>query len=150
MARKTAEETAAAAAELYANKDSGDLLGAPVEVEPSKNLSTVVSVRLNAADLEVIEKAAAAAGVKLSAYLRQAALEKVQQPDMIRRDEVVGQLRKVMVSFGELEPDPDATKYRLSKSVEDTAFSGTKVCQGRTCIHLRGLFVLSSSPGAVM
>lgn len=59
-----------------------------VEAEVSSNLATVVSVRLRRTELTAIENAAAAAGVKLSAFIRQAALSAsgVVDLDAARRD----------------------------------------------------------------
>lgn len=76
MARKSAVETAQAAAELYAARDDEDLLGGEVvEVEPRPGaVSTVVSVRLNEEDLRRVEAAADRAGKKLSTFVREAAL----------------------------------------------------------------------------
>jgi len=45
-----------------------------VEAEVSPNLASVVSVRLRRHELAAIESAARAAGLKLSAFIRQAAL----------------------------------------------------------------------------
>lgn len=67
MSSKNAEQTAHAADDAYrhaADPDDGDL----VEVEASKNLTTVVSVRLSVEDLTLIEQAASRADVKLSAF----------------------------------------------------------------------------------
>jgi hypothetical protein len=64
----------AAAGQVYATRDDPDAEGDVVETTVSKNLSTVVSVRLTPADVAQIEAVARARGMKLSAFLRQAAL----------------------------------------------------------------------------
>jgi uncharacterized protein (DUF1778 family) len=74
MTRKTPEQTARAADELYAHHDAPDLEGEIVDLKPAKSLSTVISVRLNADELATIEAAASVAGTKLGTFIRQAAL----------------------------------------------------------------------------
>lgn len=64
----------AAAEAAYATRKDDDAEGDVVEVPVSKNLSTVVSVRLSEGDLDIIETAASARGVKISTFLREAAL----------------------------------------------------------------------------
>lgn len=79
--RKTGSELAEAAAELYANRD--DLAGETVELAPSRNLKTVVSVRLSEEDLAAVEAAAQARGVTLSKFIREAALAVASEPDAV-------------------------------------------------------------------
>lgn len=74
-AKKTTREAARDAAEAaFATRKESDAEGEVVEVAVSKNLSTVVSVRLSEDDLDVIEAAANTRGVKVSTFLREAAL----------------------------------------------------------------------------
>jgi uncharacterized protein (DUF1778 family) len=65
-----------------------------VEAEVSPNLANVVSVRLRRGELTAIEAAASAAGLKLSTFIRQAALAAsgVVDLDAARRD--VDRLRR--------------------------------------------------------
>lgn len=81
MTRKTAKALADAAAELYASRD--DVIGVPVALAPSHNLSTVISVRLSAEDLAAIESAAQERGVTLSKFIREAALIVSSEPDAV-------------------------------------------------------------------
>jgi hypothetical protein len=74
MTRKTPEETARAADELYAHRDDPDLEGEIVDLKPARSLSTVISVRLNAEELATIEAAASRSGAKLGTFIRRAAL----------------------------------------------------------------------------
>jgi uncharacterized protein (DUF1778 family) len=94
MGRKTAEETARAAKEMYAARNDPDLLtGEVVTLEPSTDpASVVLSVRLNGADLGEIERAAAAAGMKLSTYVKHAALTAARDSSRISRAEVLEQI----------------------------------------------------------
>lgn len=59
-----------------------------VEAEVSPNLATVVSVRLRRGELTAIARAAEAAGLKLSTFIRQAALSASSVVDLeaARRD----------------------------------------------------------------
>ncbi|MGH3679043.1 MAG: plasmid mobilization protein [Natronosporangium sp.] len=65
-----------------------------VEAEVSPNLATVVSVRLRRSELTAVANAAEAAGLKLSTFIRQAALSasSVVDLDAARRD--LGRLRR--------------------------------------------------------
>jgi hypothetical protein len=58
---------------LYDHRDELEL-GEPVEVEISPNRSSVVSVRFKPGEIGQIEKAAAAAGMGFTTYIREAAL----------------------------------------------------------------------------
>jgi uncharacterized protein (DUF1778 family) len=72
---------------LYQHRD--DAKGwEEVEAEISPNLASVVSVRLRRGELTAIENAAKAAGLRLSAFIRQAALaaSDVVDLDAARRD----------------------------------------------------------------
>jgi uncharacterized protein (DUF1778 family) len=95
MGRKTAEETATAAAELYAAKDEADNEEGFVDLAPARHLSTVVSVRLSEHDVDVIERAAAEAGIKLSSFLRQAALAAATDRGRVSREEVTRTVTRV-------------------------------------------------------
>jgi uncharacterized protein (DUF1778 family) len=71
---------------LYKHRD--DEGWQPVEAAVSPNLDSVVSVRLRRGELTAIEDAAKAAGLKLSTFIRQAALAAsgVVDLDAARRD----------------------------------------------------------------
>jgi hypothetical protein len=82
--RDPSEMNDAELAEYYhANKDS--LLGEEdVEVRIAERLESVVSVRFTPSELTALEQAADAAGLKLSAYIRQAALSNASVIDLER------------------------------------------------------------------
>lgn len=61
----------------------------------SKNLTTVVSVRLSDEDLATIEQAAQRADVKLSAFVRSAALSVARDEEVISRSEAVAAVEAV-------------------------------------------------------
>lgn len=71
---------------LHQHRDDAGWEQAEAEVSP--NLAAVVSVRLRRSELSAIEDAAEAAGLKLSAFIRQAALAAsgVVDLDAARRD----------------------------------------------------------------
>lgn len=71
---------------LYQHRD--DEGWEPVEAQISPNLDSVVSVRLRRGELTAIEDAAKAAGLKLSTFIRQAALAASGMVDLdaARRD----------------------------------------------------------------
>lgn len=88
-----------AAQELYAERDQlgGDEVDAVIEPE----VRSVISVRFNRTELGTVESAARAAGLALSTYIRNAALEAAGMVDVdaARRDlasliERVDQLRR--------------------------------------------------------
>ena len=64
-----------AAEYYYAHRDDPEPAGETVEVRVSKRLSRVISVRFDPDEAAIIEQRAAEAGVTMSAYVRQAALE---------------------------------------------------------------------------
>ena len=65
---------AASAEQAYNERDNFDELE-PVEVEIDPNIRSVVSVRFNRGELSAIETASRAAGVPLSTFIRNAALQ---------------------------------------------------------------------------
>ena len=113
MSSKNAEQTAHAAAddayEHAADPDDGDV----VEVEASKNLTTVVSVRLSVEDLTLIEQAASRADVKLSAFLRNAALSVARDEEVISRSEAVAAVEAVEKALQALRGAAGQKKDRL-------------------------------------
>jgi uncharacterized protein (DUF1778 family) len=112
MSSKNAEQTAHAADDAYkhaADPDDGDL----VEVEASKNLTTVVSVRLSVEDLTLIEQAASRADVKLSAFLRSAALSVARDEEVISRSEAVAAVEAVEKALHALRGAAGQKKDRL-------------------------------------
>jgi hypothetical protein len=91
----SAEETARAAEEMWAARNDPDLLtGEIVELEGSSSptSSVVVSVRLNSNELGEIERAADAAGMKLSTYVKHATLTTARDSSQISRAEVLEKL----------------------------------------------------------
>jgi uncharacterized protein (DUF1778 family) len=112
MSSKNAEQTAHAADDAYehaVDPDDGDV----VEVEPSKNLTTVVSVRLSIEDLTLIEQAASRADVKLSAFLRNAALSVARDEEVISRSEAVAAVEAVEKALQALRGAAGQKKDRL-------------------------------------
>lgn len=93
MNRKRSAEAAHAADDAYAHKDDPDD-GDLVEIEPSENLSVVVSVRLSPSDVAVIESGARRAGVKLNAFLRRSALVAARDSGTVSIEEVAGSIRQ--------------------------------------------------------
>lgn len=94
MSSDHSEPTAQAADDAYAHADDptdGDL----VEVRASQNLTTVVSVRLSVDDLALIDQAAQRADMKLSAFLRSAALSVARDEEVISRSEAVAAVEAV-------------------------------------------------------
>ncbi|MEA2545884.1 MAG: hypothetical protein QOI09_1157 [Chloroflexota bacterium] len=92
---KSEEETARAAAEMWAARNDPDLLtGEIVELEGSSSptSSVVVSVRLNSKELGEIEGAADAAGMGISTYMKHAAMTTARDSSRISRAEVLDQL----------------------------------------------------------
>jgi hypothetical protein len=91
----SAEETARAADEMWAGRNDPDLLtGEVVELEGSSSptSSVVVSVRLNSKELGEIERAANAAGMGISTYMKHAAMTTARDSSRISRAEVLDQL----------------------------------------------------------
>jgi ribosomal protein S15P/S13E len=95
----TDTEHAEVAEELYAERDQlgGDVVDAVIEPE----VRSVISVRFNRAELGAVEAAASAAGIALSTYIRNAALEAAGAVDVdaARKDlasliERIDQLRR--------------------------------------------------------
>jgi len=112
MSSKNAEQTAQAADDAYehaADPDDSDV----VEVEASKNLTTVVSVRLSVEDLTLIEEAASRADVKLSAFLRNAALSVARDDEVISRSEAVAAVEAVEKALQALRGAAGQKKDRL-------------------------------------
>lgn len=112
MSSKNAEQTALAADDAYehaVDPDDGDV----VDVEASKNLTTVVSVRLSVEDLTLIEQAASRADVKLSAFLRNAALSVARDEEVISRSEAVAAVEAVEKALYALRGAAGQKKDRL-------------------------------------
>jgi uncharacterized protein (DUF1778 family) len=66
----------------YDNRDS--LMGEEADVLVAERLESVVSVRFTPSELDAVKRAADAAGLKLSAYIRQAALSTASVVDLDR------------------------------------------------------------------
>ncbi|MBK5306842.1 MAG: hypothetical protein JJD92_09170 [Frankiaceae bacterium] len=118
MAAKTEEETARAAAEMWAARNDPDLLtGEIVELEGSSSptSSVVVSVRLNSKELGEIERAADAAGMKLSTYVKHAALTTARDSSRISRAEV---LKSIDAMGARLVKELDQLKKSVAKTVD--------------------------------
>ena len=74
---KPDEMTDEEAAEFYyAHRDDPESTNDSIEVRSSKRLSRVISVRFDPDEASIIEQRAADAGMTMSAYVRQAALER--------------------------------------------------------------------------
>lgn len=79
-----------------AQERDGVDIGDEVAVDVPRNLSAVVSVRLSAADMATIGEAADAAGLKLSAYLREAALNAARSEPMVRERDLVAAVNRLL------------------------------------------------------
>lgn len=102
------EETALAAAEMWAARNDPDLLTGQIVDLPGSSSTTssvVVSVRLNSKDLGEIERAAVAADMGISTYMKHAALTTARDSSRISRAEVLKQI--------------DAMGARLVKQIAD-------------------------------
>lgn len=112
VSRRSPEQTAHVADDAYARAEDradGDL----VDMQVSKNLTTVVSVRLSAEDLGVLEQAARRAGVKLSVFLRSAALSVARDEEVISRSEAVAAVEMVEKALQALRAAAGHKKDRL-------------------------------------
>jgi len=58
----------------YAHRHDADLVGEEVDLKPAEPLTLVVSVRLREAEMRSVVAAAEAAGMTVSAFIRQAAV----------------------------------------------------------------------------
>ncbi|GDY30978.1 plasmid mobilization protein [Gandjariella thermophila] len=81
MTKHPDEMTDAEAADFYyQHRNDPDLVGEEVEVVAPARLSRVVSVRFSPEEAEKVQQRAEAAGLTLSAYVRQAALDAPAAP----------------------------------------------------------------------
>ena len=78
----TDAEVAGLAEETYALRDNPDAWEDEAPPQVSPDVRSVVSVRLSRGELGPIERAAAAAGVPVSTYIRNAALNAVSAVDL--------------------------------------------------------------------
>jgi hypothetical protein len=78
----------------YANRDS--LVGEEADLRVAERLESVVSVRFTPSELAAVERAADDAGLKLSAYIRQAALSTASVVDLERARKEVGRLQSLV------------------------------------------------------
>jgi len=60
---------------LYAHRNDPDMVGEEVDLKPAEPLTMVVSVRLREADMRTVAAAAETAGMTVSAFIRQAAID---------------------------------------------------------------------------
>lgn len=90
---------AEAAAYYYAHRDDPDIWGEQVETSVSKKLDSVISVRFNSEEIAQIQRAADAAGLSLSAFIRRSVLAshgaEVLDIDRARRD--IAQARRFVI-----------------------------------------------------
>jgi uncharacterized protein (DUF1778 family) len=75
----------------------------PVKAKVSKNLGIVYSVRFTPEDLDAIEEAAKAQGMKLSEFIRKAALGAAAGGDQVEAGEKAQALEEVREKVRELE-----------------------------------------------
>lgn len=112
MSKKSPQQTAKAADEAYLH--AGDPADGEVLVrEVSKNLAAVVSVRLSVDDLALLEQAAQRADMKLSAFLRAAALAVARDEDVISRATAVAAVEAVEQALETLRGAAGQKKARL-------------------------------------
>ena len=87
MRKKSEDERAE---EHYAHRDEDDRWGEPVQARGPTTLSVMVSARFSSGEAEELSRAAEAAGMSRSAFVRQAALlaasGSVVDIDRVRRD----------------------------------------------------------------
>jgi hypothetical protein len=120
----TDKELAALADQAYADRDDAeawDDMGAP---EVSPEVRSVVSVRFSRGELGTIAEAAGAAGVPVSTYIRNAAINAVSTVDVAdarrRAEALQGELEGLI---GALRADPrkDGKRARLRNRRESAA-----------------------------
>jgi hypothetical protein len=96
----TDAELATLAEEAYAQRDDADAWEAEEPPEVGPDVRSVVSVRFNRGELGPIERAAIAAGVPVSTYIRNAAINAVTTIDL---DEAGRTIRSLRTELDRLE-----------------------------------------------
>lgn len=123
---------------LYRHRD--DSGWEPVEAEVSPNLATVVSVRLRRSELTAIANAADAAGLKLSTFIRQAALSASSVADLeaARRDRtrLRRQVDELANHLGDRGTDDQANRPAARRRGQVCRLSSTEplACSGRATL----------------
>jgi uncharacterized protein (DUF1778 family) len=104
----TDAELARLADEAYAQRGDHEAWEVEDRPEVSADVRSVVSVRFNRGELEPIERAAAAAGVPLSTFIRNAAMNAVSPVDraavMTQLDALQASLDGLKAALGPREP----------------------------------------------
>lgn len=77
--------------------------GEPVDLEPARPLSLVVSVRLRADEAEQVGAASEAAGMKISTFIRQAALAAATHDEPLDREALARRLASVRRAVDDVE-----------------------------------------------
>lgn len=77
--------------------------GEPVDIEPARPLSLVVSVRLRADEAEQVAAAADAAGMKVSTFIRQAAVAAATHDESLDLEALARRLASVRRAVDDVE-----------------------------------------------
>jgi hypothetical protein len=86
---------------LYAHRNDADLVGEEVDLKPAEPLTLVVSVRLREAEMRTVVAAAETAGMTVSAFIRQAAVDAAGRAP-VDREAVVKQIAAVERDLAEV------------------------------------------------
>lgn len=86
---------------LYAHRHDADLIGEEVDLQPAEPLTLVVSVRLREAEMRSVVAAAKAAGMPVSAFIRQAAVDAAGRAP-VDREALVKQIAAVERDLAEV------------------------------------------------
>ncbi|MGH3886174.1 MAG: plasmid mobilization protein [Pseudonocardiaceae bacterium] len=77
--------------------------GEPVDIEPARPLSLVVSVRLREDEAEQVGAASEAAGMKVSTFIRQAAVAAATRDEPLDREALARRLASVRRAVDDVE-----------------------------------------------
>ncbi len=77
--------------------------GEPVDIEPARSLSLVVSVRLREDEAEKVAAASEAAGMKVSTFIRQAAVAAATRDEPLDREALARRLASVRRAVDDVE-----------------------------------------------
>jgi hypothetical protein len=119
----TDKELAALADQVYTNRDDAAAWEAEGPPEVSPQVRSVVSVRFSKGELGPIEAAAAAAGVPVSTYIRNAAVNAVSTVDLAEARRRAGALQEELARLiGALRTEPrKARKRSVSRNQKASA-----------------------------
>ncbi|MGH4000147.1 MAG: plasmid mobilization protein [Pseudonocardiaceae bacterium] len=93
-----------AAEQYYRHRDEIEReLGEPVDIESARPLSLVVSVRLREDEAEQVGAASEAAGMKVSTFIRQAAVAAATRDEPLDREALARRLASVRRAVDDVE-----------------------------------------------